>query len=61
MVTVNALKRKHLENEAKMHFTYLRQYSAHSNSTSKDFARLYYIEFSQEGTLLKQKAEELSS
>jgi hypothetical protein len=37
---VNALKHKHPENEAKMHFTYLRQCSAHSNSPSKDFMKL---------------------
>ena len=41
MVTVNALKRKHFENETKMHFTYLRQCSAYSNSTSKDFVKLF--------------------
>jgi hypothetical protein len=41
MATMNALKRKHLENEAKMHFTYIRQYSAYSNSTLKDFAKLF--------------------
>ena len=35
MTTVNALKCKHPENEAKMHFTYLWQCLAHSNSTSK--------------------------
>jgi len=40
MATVNALKCKHLENEAKMHFTYLWQSLAHSNSTSKDFVKL---------------------
>jgi hypothetical protein len=28
MATVNALKCKHLENEAKMHFTYIWQYLA---------------------------------
>jgi hypothetical protein len=43
MATVNALKRKHLENDNKMHFTSLRQYSAHSNSTSKDFVKLFII------------------
>ena len=40
MATVNALKHKQLENEVKMHFTYLQQSSAHSNSTSMDFTRL---------------------
>ena len=35
MVTVNPPKRKHLENEVKMHFAYLRQSSAHSNSTQR--------------------------
>ena len=40
MATVNALKRKHSENEVKMHFTYLWQCSAHSNSTSKDLVIL---------------------
>lgn len=37
MATVNALKHKHPENEVKMHFTYLRQCSADSNSPSKDW------------------------
>jgi hypothetical protein len=41
MATVNVPKRKHFKNEAKMHFTYLRQCSAHSNSTSKDLTRLF--------------------
>ena len=40
MAPVNALKRKHSENEVKMHFTYLWQCSAHSNSTSKDLVIL---------------------
>jgi len=40
MATVNALKCKHPKNEAKMHFIYLQQSSAHSNSTSKDFTKL---------------------
>ena len=41
MATVNALKCKHLENELKMHFTYLRQSSAHSNSTSNNLVKLF--------------------
>ena len=41
MATVNTLKRKHLENEAKMHFTYIRQCSAHSNSTSNDLMKIF--------------------
>jgi len=40
MATMNALKCKHPENEVKMHFTYLQQCSAHSNSTSKDLVIL---------------------
>jgi hypothetical protein len=35
MATVNTLESKYLENEAKMHFTYLRQCSANLNSTLK--------------------------
>jgi hypothetical protein len=41
MATVNALKCKHLENEAKMNFTYLQQSSAHSNSISNDLVKLF--------------------
>ena len=33
------VKRQHFKNEAKMHFTYPRQSSAHSNSTSKDLTK----------------------
>ena len=40
MATVNTLKCKHPENEVKMHFAYLWQCSAHSNSTSKDLVIL---------------------
>jgi len=40
MATVNTLKCKHPENEVKMHFTYLWQCLAHSNSTSKDLVIL---------------------
>ena len=43
MATVNTLKRKHFENDNKMHFTSLRQSSAHSNSTSRDFVKLFII------------------
>ena len=40
MATVNVLKHKHPENKAKMHFTYLWQSLAHSNSISKDLVKL---------------------
>jgi hypothetical protein len=40
MATVNALKCKHPENEVKMHFTYLWQCSADSNSPSKDLNKI---------------------
>ena len=47
MATVNVPKRKHFKNEAKMHFTYLRQCLAHSNSTSKgldkNFAWVHHL------------------
>jgi hypothetical protein len=43
MAIVNALECKHPENEAKMHFTYLRQCSAHSKFTSKDFIKLFSL------------------
>ena len=39
---MNAPKRKYLENEAKMHFAYLRQCSAYSNSTSKDLHNFFF-------------------
>jgi recombination DNA repair RAD52 pathway protein len=41
MATVNTPKCKHLENEAKMHFTYLWQPSAHSNSISNNLVKLF--------------------
>jgi hypothetical protein len=40
MATMNTLKRKHLENENKMHFTSLWQHSAHSNSTSNNLNKI---------------------
>jgi hypothetical protein len=49
MVTVNAPFHKHLENEAKMHFTCTSavlalpgKCSAHSNSPLKDLVKLYF-------------------
>ena len=40
MATMNTLKCKHPENEAKMYFTYLWQCLAHSNSTSNNLIKL---------------------
>ena len=51
MATMNALKCKYLENKAKMHFAYLWQCSAHSNSTPKDST----IFFAQVPNSLKKK------
>jgi hypothetical protein len=45
MATVNTLGRKYLENDAKMHFAYLRQCSAYSNSTSKDLTIFFLHKF----------------
>jgi hypothetical protein len=41
MFTVKPPETKPNENEAKMHFTGLWQYSAHSNSPSKDLVKLF--------------------
>jgi hypothetical protein len=44
MVTVNTLGRKNLKNEAKMHFAYHRQCSAHSSSTPNDTNSFFFAQ-----------------
>jgi hypothetical protein len=44
MATVNTLKCKHPKNEVKMHFTYLWQCLADSNSLSKDLLNFFFFQ-----------------